>query len=58
MLLSLLYNSELYRLPPIVTRASYAFGFTVVTIAALISGLIVRRQLDRLDLVAILKTRE
>lgn len=57
-LLSLAYNSDLYRLPPIVTTASYAFSFIVVTIAAVISGLIVRRKLDHLDLVAVLKTRE
>lgn len=57
-LLSLAYNTELYRLPPIVTSASYAFAFIVVTIAALISGLLVRRKLDHLDLVAVLKTRE
>jgi putative ABC transport system permease protein len=57
-LLSLAYNTELYRLPPIVTSTSYAFAFIVVTIAALISGLMVRRKLDHLDLVAVLKTRE
>jgi putative ABC transport system permease protein len=57
-LLSFAYSSELYRLPPIVTQASYAFAFVVVSIAAIVSGLIVRRHLDRLDLVAVLKTRE
>jgi putative ABC transport system permease protein len=57
-LLSLAYNSELYRFPLIVTPASYAFAFIVVSIAALISGLLVRRQLQHLDLVAVLKTRE
>lgn len=57
-LLSIAYNTELYRLPPIVTSASYAFAVIVVTSAAFISGLIVRRKLDHLDLVAVLKTRE
>jgi putative ABC transport system permease protein len=57
-LLSLAYNTELYRLPPIVTSVSYAFAFIVVAIAALMSGLMVRRKLDHLDLVAVLKTRE
>jgi putative ABC transport system permease protein len=57
-LLALAYNSELYRLPPMVTSASCAFALIVVTIAALISGLLVYRKLDRLDLVAVLKTRE
>jgi putative ABC transport system permease protein len=57
-LLSFAYNSELYRLPPIISSASYAFAFIVVTIAALLSSLLVRRKLDHLDLVAVLKTRE
>jgi putative ABC transport system permease protein len=58
LLLSLAYNTELYRFPPIINPASYAFAAIVVAIAAIGSGLLVRRQLDRLDLVAVLKTRE
>jgi putative ABC transport system permease protein len=57
-LLSLAYNTELYRLPLIVTKASYIFAFIVIAIAAIVSGLLVRRQLNRLDLIAVLKTRE
>jgi putative ABC transport system permease protein len=57
-LLSLAYNTELYRLPLIITKTSYTFAFIVITIAALVSGLLVRRQCDRLDLIAVLKTRE
>lgn len=57
-LLSSAYSTELYRLPPIINPASYAFAAIVVAIAAIGSGLLVRRQLDRLDLVAVLKTRE
>jgi putative ABC transport system permease protein len=57
-LLSLAYNTELYRFPLIITKASYAFAFVVILIAALISGWLVRRQCDRLDLIAVLKTRE
>jgi putative ABC transport system permease protein len=57
-LLSLTYNSELYRLPLVVTPASYLFAFIVVTIAAVVSGSIVHRQLAQLDLIAVLKTRE
>ncbi|OUC15787.1 MAG: ABC transporter permease [Alkalinema sp. CACIAM 70d] len=52
------YRSELYRLPLVVSQQTYAFAFVVIAIAAVVSGLIVRRQLDRLDLVAVLKTRE
>jgi putative ABC transport system permease protein len=57
-LLSLAYNTELYRFPLVITKASYAFAFVVIAIAALVSGLLVRRQCDRLDLIAVLKTRE
>jgi putative ABC transport system permease protein len=57
-LMSLTYNSELYRFPLVVTKATYAFAFIVVTIAAIVSGLIVRRQLVHLDMIAVLKTRE
>jgi ABC-type antimicrobial peptide transport system permease subunit len=50
--------TELYRFPLVISKASYGFAFVVVAIAALFSGLLVRRQLDRLDLIAVLKTRE
>ncbi|MGK7871941.1 MAG: ABC transporter permease [Xenococcaceae cyanobacterium] len=57
-LMSFAYNSELYRLPLIITKATYAFTFVIVIVAASFSGLIIRRQLNRLDLIAVLKTRE
>jgi putative ABC transport system permease protein len=41
-----------------VTRRTYAWSALVVLVASTISGLIVRRNLDRLDLVAVLKQRE
>ncbi|MDJ0716426.1 MAG: FtsX-like permease family protein [Prochloraceae cyanobacterium] len=52
------YNQELFRLPLIITRSAYAFTFLVVSIASVISGFIIRRQLNNLDLIAVLKTRE
>ena len=57
-LMSSAFNSELYRLPLIITNSNYAFTFIVVASAGLISGLIIRRQINRLDLIAVLKTRE
>jgi putative ABC transport system permease protein len=51
-------DSELYRLPLVVTRQTYAFAFGVVVLAAFFSSLLVRWRLNRLDLVAVLKTRE
>ncbi len=51
-------QSELYRVPLILEQSTYAFAATVVIVSACISGLIVRRKLDHLDLVAVLKTKE
>ncbi len=50
--------SDLYRIPLIVEASTYAFSTTVVLIAACVSALIVRRRLDTLDLVSVLKARE
>jgi putative ABC transport system permease protein len=52
------FNNEVYRLSFTVAPATVAWSFLVVIAAAFISGLIVRRRLDHLDLVAVLKTRE
>jgi len=51
-------QSELYRVPVILESPTYALAATVVLISALVSGLVVRRRLDHLDLVAVLKTKE
>jgi putative ABC transport system permease protein len=42
----------------VMAGSSYGFAAAVVIASALLSGLLVRRLLDRLDLVAVLKTRE
>ncbi len=52
------FESDLYRIPVVVNPVTYALGAGVVTVAAVLSGLVVRRRIDRLDLVAVLKTRE
>jgi putative ABC transport system permease protein len=51
-------RSDLYRIPLVIGSNTYAFAATVVLIASAISGWAVRRKLDHLDLVAVLKTRE
>jgi putative ABC transport system permease protein len=56
--LSLRLQTELYRMPLIITSSSYAWAFVIVLISALISGLLVRKRLARLDIVAVLKSRE
>jgi len=57
-LVSLAFDSELYRLPVVISRKTLSISVATVAVSALVSGLIVRRKLDRLDLVAVLKTRE
>jgi putative ABC transport system permease protein len=57
-LVVLAFNTELYRFPLVVSMRTFAFAATATIAAAAISALVVRRQLDRLDLVAVLKTRE
>jgi len=51
-------ESELYRFPLVVSGPTRLFACVVVLISAAISGLIVRRRVDHLDLVGVLKTRE
>ena len=53
-----LYQWELFRIPLYVSARTYAFAAMVIIAAATASGIVVRRRLDRLDLVAVLKTRE
>ncbi len=50
--------TELYRFPIVLRADSLLQAAGVVAVAALLSGLAVRRRLDRLDLVEVLKTRE
>jgi putative ABC transport system permease protein len=52
------FRSELFRVPLVVSTTTFAFAVAVVTISAAASALAVRRRIDRLDLVEVLKTRE
>jgi putative ABC transport system permease protein len=51
-------ETELYRFPLIVTNRTRLFAVGVVLTAAAVSSLIVRRRVNRLDLIGVLKTRE
>ena len=51
-------QSDTYRLPFIVSTTSYAASALITILAALFSGVLVRRRVDRLDLIEVLKTRE
>lgn len=53
-----LLQTELYRFPLVISLKVCAYALLVIVVAALFSALVVRRKLDKLDLVAVLKTRE
>jgi putative ABC transport system permease protein len=51
-------ESDLFRIPPVIEPASFAFAGSVVLAAAIGSALVVGRAIWRLDIVSALKTRE
>ena len=51
-------DSEVFRFPLYVSRQAVALAFLGIIAATVFSGLVVRRKLDQLDLVAVLKIRE
>jgi putative ABC transport system permease protein len=53
-----LFQAERHRVPTVVHTSTYAIATAVVLVAAIGAGLAIRRRLDGLDLVAVLKTRE
>lgn len=57
-LLAQTWQIDLFRLPFAIEPRTFAFAAAVVLLSAAGSGLLVRRQLDKLDLVGVLKTRE
>jgi putative ABC transport system permease protein len=52
------YDTELFRMPLVVDRSTYGFAAAVTAAAALGSALVVRRLIDRLDLIRVLKSKE
>ena len=57
-LVSVRFDSELFRIPVIIEKTSYLFGVAVIVAAALLSAVAIRARIGRLDLVEVLKTRE
>jgi putative ABC transport system permease protein len=52
------FSSDLYAVPLVLEPAIFARASLVVLAASLVSVLLVRRRIDRMDLVAVMKTRE
>jgi putative ABC transport system permease protein len=51
-------QTDLYQFPLVLGRGTFGLAAAIVLAASLISALIVRRKLQRLDLIGVLKTRE
>ena len=50
--------TDAYRIPLVINARTYVWASTITIVAAVLSGWIVRQRLNRMDLVAVLKTRE
>lgn len=51
-------QTDLYRIPLIIEPWTFGFAAGIVMVAALVSGLIVRRKVDHFDLISVLKSRD
>jgi putative ABC transport system permease protein len=56
--LALFFQQEVFRFPFVIENSTYGLAASVVLIVSAISALLVRRQLDHLDLISVLKSRE
>ncbi|MCB1754252.1 MAG: ABC transporter permease [Gammaproteobacteria bacterium] len=52
------FSTELYQIPAVISPDSYAVAAIAVMVAAIVSGWVVKHDMDRADLVSALKTRE
>jgi putative ABC transport system permease protein len=53
-----LYETEVYRMPVIVSGVTYAFATIVVLVTAICSAFLLRYQVDRLDIISVLKATD
>lgn len=58
LLMSLAFNSDLYRTPLVVGREVYAYATIIVSITAMACAAFLRGRINRLDMIEVLKTRE
>lgn len=57
-LITSVHSSELFRLPLVVRERTFVLSVLAIAVTAALTGLAIRRRTWRLDLVAVLKTRE
>lgn len=58
LLIKLAFDTELFRLPLVLSNTTYGFAAAVTVVSALVTGWVVGRRLSELDMVAVLKSRE
>jgi putative ABC transport system permease protein len=51
-------SSDLFRMPFVINPGTYGYAAMVVIVVTMVSGLLVRRELDRMDLVSVLKAQD
>jgi putative ABC transport system permease protein len=56
--LSNAFRSDLYRIPLVLEADTFAFAASVVLLSAVVSGYLLWRKLNQLDMIGVLKTRE
>ena len=52
------FDSELFRVPMVIEASTYGVAMIVALVSAAVSAALVRRRVDTLDLIRVLKTRE
>jgi putative ABC transport system permease protein len=57
-LMAAAFNTELFRIPLTIEPSTYGVAMIIALAATILSAAIVRRRVDRLDLIEVLKTRE
>ena len=57
-LIAWLLDTELFRIPVAIEPATYGYAALLTLAATSVSAALVRRRIDRLDLIRVLKTRE
>jgi len=57
-LIAYFHSNESFQIPPVISPRTFAASVIVVIAAAVASAYVVRRRIDRLDLVGVLKTRD
>jgi putative ABC transport system permease protein len=57
-ILTLFLDQEVFRFPFVISKSTYGLATATVLAASVASGLFVRRKLDDLDLIAVLKSKE